>query len=102
MPRPGMRRPSRRSYSGVVRPSTMPKIQMIAATLMNSGTVTKKPATKLRRSHWISFNARPEPVDGGEYAGSNQPHRGHGRQRQAIPCEHVERARCEKAHEERN
>src|SRR5687768_2447683 len=52
-PRPGTRRPSHRSYSGDVTPSTMPKIQMKAATVMNSGTVTKKPAMKLRRSHCI-------------------------------------------------
>src|SRR5436190_23882666 len=30
---------------------------MSAATLMNSGTVTKKPATKLRRSHCICRTA---------------------------------------------
>src|SRR5436190_2077775 len=54
VPSPGIRRPSSRSYIGVVRPSTTFKIQMKAATLMNSGTVTKNPATKLRRSHWIT------------------------------------------------
>ena len=54
-----MRRPSSRSYSGVVRPSTTPKIQMNAATLMNSGTVTKKPATKLRRSHCMAGYIQP-------------------------------------------
>jgi hypothetical protein len=31
----------------------MLKIQTIAATLMNSGTVTKKPAMNRRRSHCI-------------------------------------------------
>src|SRR5207302_508306 len=45
-----------RSYSGVVRPSTTLKIQMSAATLTNSGTVTKKPAMKLRRSHCIGLD----------------------------------------------
>src|SRR3954464_5638508 len=53
VPRPGIRRPSSRSYSGVVAPSTTLKSQISAATLMNSGTVTKKPATKLRRSQCI-------------------------------------------------
>src|SRR5262249_41262263 len=48
-----MRRPSSRSYSGVVAPSTTLNTHTSAATLMNSGTVTKKPATKLRRSHCI-------------------------------------------------
>ena len=56
-----MRRPSSRSYSGVVRPSTMPKIQTNAATLMNSGTVTKNPAMKLRRSHCIVVHTHPAP-----------------------------------------
>ena len=37
----------------------MPKIQMSAATLMNSGTVTKKPVTKLRRSHCIDVYIQP-------------------------------------------
>src|SRR5436309_6811617 len=54
VPSPGIRRPSSRSYKGVVRPSTTLKIQMKAATLMNRGTVTKKPAMKLRRSHCIT------------------------------------------------
>src|SRR5665213_794997 len=36
---------------GVVRPSTTPKIHTSAATLMNSGTVTKNPVRKRRRSH---------------------------------------------------
>src|SRR5262245_18568118 len=54
IPRPGTRRPRTRSYSGVVVLSTTLKIQMIAATLMNSGTVTKKPVMKLRRSQCIN------------------------------------------------
>src|SRR5206468_9694034 len=52
-PRPGMRRPRRRSYKGVVNPSTSPNTQISAAMLMKTGTVTKKPVTKLRRSHCI-------------------------------------------------
>jgi hypothetical protein len=38
---------------GAVTPSMTPKIHTSAAKLMMSGTITKKPATKLRRSHWI-------------------------------------------------
>src|SRR5206468_2490408 len=53
------RRPSRRSYSGVVRPSTTLKIQMNAATLMKSGTSTKKPAMKLRRSQYMLKPGKP-------------------------------------------
>src|SRR6266851_2758470 len=53
VPRPGMRRPIKRSYSGVVRPSTTSKILMNAYTLISSGTITKNPAMKLRRSHCI-------------------------------------------------
>src|SRR5215207_2572803 len=55
-PRPVIRRPSSRSYSGEVHPSTRPKIQTIAATLMNSGTTTKNPAMKLRRSQCIALH----------------------------------------------
>src|SRR6516225_1901878 len=73
VPSPGIRRPRIRSYIGVVAPSTTPKIQMNAAALMKSGTVTKNPAMKLRRS---------QPI---------HPHHDGGGQRQPVPCEQVER-----------
>ena len=58
MPSPGIRRPSSRSYIGVVKPSTTPNIHTNAATVMNSGTVTKKPVMKLRRSQCMLNDPR--------------------------------------------
>src|SRR5689334_9599856 len=67
------------------------------ATEMNSGTVTKKPAMKLRRSHCIMTRQD----DGESKTGSaslwpsgrprEQPHDGHGRQSQPVVGEGVER-----------
>ena len=71
---------------------------MNAATLMNSGTVTKKPAMKLRRSHCIGMTVtgggavRPRRVA--------QPDDRHGREREAIAGEDVERMRRQIAEEE--
>ncbi len=45
--------------SGAVKPSMIPKIQTSAATLMTSGTVTNRPAMKLRRSHCIIGSGTP-------------------------------------------
>src|SRR5215471_1853655 len=51
MPTPGAARPTSRVASGAVKSSMIPKIHTSAAMLMTSGTVTKKPARKRRRSH---------------------------------------------------
>src|SRR5207248_11744134 len=52
---------------------------MIAATLTNSGTVTKKPAMKLRRSHCIeNGNAERDAVPG-EWRESGSPDDGQER-----------------------
>ena len=50
-PSPGTARPSTRTEIGSLIPSTTWKIHTSAATLMISGTVTKNPVMKLRRSH---------------------------------------------------
>src|SRR5437879_5130487 len=86
VPRPGIRRPSSRSYTGVVAPSTTSKIQISAATLMNSGTVTKNPAMKLRRNQPISRHHEPNGCRAGE--------------REAVRGKHVERVVAEIADEE--
>ena len=52
IPSPGTSRPSHSAYHGPTKPSISRKIQMNAATLITSGTVTKKPAIRRRRSHW--------------------------------------------------
>src|SRR5438445_11481977 len=63
----------------LVAPSRSPRIQMIAATLTNSGTVTKKPAMKLRRSHCIeNGNAERDAVPG-EWRESGSPDDGQER-----------------------
>ena len=49
------------SASGAVKPSMIPKIQTSAATLMTSGTVTKKPVRSRRRSHGITATAPTSP-----------------------------------------
>src|SRR4051812_14807984 len=90
VPSPGMRRPSSRSYSGVVRSSTMLKIQMMAATLIKSGTATKKPATKLRRSQPITYDRA---------LGAPQPDRDDGGKREAVPREPRERMTAQIADE---
>src|SRR5690242_12714159 len=93
MPRPGTRRPSKRSYIGVVRPSTTPKIQISAATLMKSGTVTKKPAMKLRRSHCIenSPTLKGRATRRAGLSGPPQPDHRRRRQRETIPGKRIER-----------
>ena len=50
-PTPGTPRPSTRVAIGVAKSSTKRNAQTSAATLTMSGTVTKKPVMKLRRSH---------------------------------------------------
>jgi hypothetical protein len=52
MPSPGTSRPTHAAYEGPTKPSIRRKIQTNVATLITSGTVTKKPAMKLRRIHW--------------------------------------------------
>ena len=53
-PSPGNLRPRSRAVTGAVKPSMIPKIHTNAATLITSGTVTKKPARNVRRSHAIT------------------------------------------------
>ena len=50
-----------RRRTAPTKPSISRKIQMNAATLMTSGTVTKKPAMKLRRSHCIGGTTASAP-----------------------------------------
>src|ERR1700722_16615058 len=53
---------------------------MNAATLMNSGTGTKKPAMKLRRNQRMEHSSRPQ-----------EPDRDRRRERDPVPGERVER-----------
>ena len=63
IPSPGTSRFSSRVEIGAVKLSMIPKIQTSAATLMTSGTVTKNPAMKLRRSQCITRGRqRPLPM----------------------------------------
>ena len=61
MPSPGTARPAHCETSGSVMPSMTRKIQTSAATLMMSGTVTKNPVMKRRRSqdHMTSVSRGP-------------------------------------------
>ena len=61
MPSPGTSRPSSRVASGAVKPSMIPKIHTSAATLMTSGTVTKKPAMKLPPQPLHHAQLQPSP-----------------------------------------
>src|SRR6187397_1224560 len=64
MPSPGASRPRYLRKTGATKPSTSRNSHSSAATEMNSGTVTKKPATKLRRSHCMDgAPASGPPVD---------------------------------------
>src|SRR5687767_2337089 len=87
-PRPGTSRLSRRSKSGAIEPSTTRKTHTSAATLMTSGTVTKKPAISFRRSHCISDSGyvnRTVGLPEGEPDGR--------RQRKPVVGEHIEAMR---------
>src|SRR5919112_2298814 len=89
-PRPGTARPTHCDTSGSVTPSITPKIETSAATLMMSGTVTKNPVMKRRRSQETMTRSA---------ACRHEPHRnGHG-QRDAVPREHGERVRGQVAQE---
>src|SRR5207253_3737321 len=82
----------------------IPKIQTSAATLITSGTVTKNPAMKLRRSHCIrsEFSCRQRSEQ--DESGQDAIPREWGEPRSPDEAEErpYDQRRCDKRHHEAN